>query len=78
MTELANRIIMDDNICNGKLVLGGRRITVQSILEFLAAGDSREDILKQFPSLVPEDIEACLKFAANILDRQYIIKEETA
>ncbi len=78
MTKLANRIIIDDNICNGKPVLNGKRITVQSILEFLAAGDSREDILKQFPSLVPEDIEACLKFAANILDRQYIIKEETA
>lgn len=78
MTKLANRIIIDDNICNGKPVINGKRITVQSVLEFLAAGDSKKEILKQFPSLTIEDIDACLKFAANILNRQYIIKEETA
>ena len=77
MTKLANRIIADDNICNGKPILNGKRITVQSILEFLASGDSKEDILKQFPSLEPGDIEACLSFAATLLDRQYTIKQQT-
>lgn len=67
MTNLTERIITDDNICNGKPVIRGKRITVQSILDYLSSGDSKEDILKQFPSLEPEDIDACLKFA----DRGY-------
>jgi uncharacterized protein (DUF433 family) len=40
------------------------RIPVQSVLEYLAAGDSAEDILAEFPDLEREDILACLEFAA--------------
>jgi len=57
-----NRITIDNNICNGKPTIRGKRITVQTILEFLSAGDSKEEILRQYPSLVSEDIDACLKF----------------
>jgi uncharacterized protein (DUF433 family) len=78
MIQLADRITVDEKICGGKPIIRGLRITVQSILEFLGAGDSREEILKQYPSLEPEDIDACLKFAASMLDRNYIIKEEPA
>lgn len=38
------------------------RITVQTILEFLKAGDNREDILYQYPMLEAEDIDACVNF----------------
>jgi len=55
-------------------IIRGKRITVQTILEFLSAGDSKEDILKQFPSLVAEDIDACLKFAVNLMSHQYSIR----
>jgi len=71
MKYIADRITVDDNICNGKPTIRGSRITVQTILEFLSAGDSAEEILKQYPSLEKEDIEACLKFAASLLKNNY-------
>lgn len=72
--ELSDRITIDPNICNGKPIIRGKRITVQSIIEFLSAGETQEEILKQYPSLEPEDIKACLKFASQIMDRNYILK----
>lgn len=66
MGELISRITIDPNICNGRPTIRGKRITVQTSLEFLAAGDSNEDILYQFPNLEPEDIKACLEFGSNL------------
>ncbi len=75
MDSLIERITIDNNVCNGKPVIRGKRITVQTILEFLSAGDSREDILKQYPSLESADIDACLRFAADLMSHQYSISE---
>lgn len=74
MDFLIDRITVDNNICNGKPIIRGKRITVQTILEFLSAGDSKEEILKQYPSLVSEDIDACLRFAADLMSHQYSIR----
>jgi uncharacterized protein (DUF433 family) len=74
MEYLNYRITLDENICNGKPTIRGRRITVNTILEFLSAGDSAEDILKQYPSLEKEDITACLQFAADLMNKNYTIK----
>ena len=74
MDYLTDRITVDNNICNGKPTIRGKRITVQTILEFLGAGDSKEEILKQYPSLVSDDIDACLKFAADLMNHQYSIR----
>jgi len=46
----ANTVI-DPNICNGRPTIKGTRITVQTVLEFLGAGDSIDDILAEYPSL---------------------------
>jgi len=62
---MSSRITIDPNICNGKPTIRGQRITVQTILEFLAAGDSPNDILEQYPNLEPEDIQAALDLAAG-------------
>jgi len=70
-----DRITVDNNICNGKPTIRGKRISVQTILEFLSAGDSKEEILKQYPTLVQEDIDACLRFAADLMGHQYSIRE---
>ena len=51
-----DRITIDPAVCNGKPTIRGKRITVQTILEFLSAGESREEILSQYPSLENEDI----------------------
>jgi uncharacterized protein (DUF433 family) len=56
MTE--NRISISPDICNGRPVITGTRITVQTILEFLGAGDSVEDVLEEYPSLTAEDIHS--------------------
>jgi uncharacterized protein (DUF433 family) len=47
------------DVCNGKPVLKGTRITVQSVLELLAAGDSVEEVLKAYPSINEKHIRAC-------------------
>ncbi|MGB1120618.1 MAG: DUF433 domain-containing protein [Saprospiraceae bacterium] len=73
--EKINRITVDSQICNGKPTIRGKRITVQTILEYLQAGDTKEDILYQYPSLVKEDIDACLQFAIELMKRRYIIKQ---
>lgn len=41
------------------------RITVYDILEYMASGMSQEDILRDFPDLIREDLQACLAFAAD-------------
>jgi uncharacterized protein (DUF433 family) len=77
MEYIGERITIDDNICNGRPVILGTRITVQTILDFLSAGDSAEDILKQYPALKPDDINASIKFAADLMNRNYTIRKIT-
>lgn len=71
MADLIERITVNPDLCNGKPTIRGKRITVQTILEHLAAGDSRETILFQFPSLEDADIDACLNFAAQMAGRNF-------
>ena len=67
MNYLDGRITIKSDLCNGKPTIRGKRITVQTILEFLSAGESKEEILKQYPSLEEEDISACLSFASQMM-----------
>jgi uncharacterized protein (DUF433 family) len=50
---------------SGKPCIRGMRITVQDILEYLAAGMTEEEILQDFSELTPADVKACLAFAAD-------------
>ena len=74
MEYIIDRITIDDSICNGKPTIRDTRITVQTILDFLSAGDSEKEILKQYPSLESSDIRACIKFAADLMNRNFSIK----
>lgn len=69
---------MDDSICNGKPVIRGMRITVQTIVEFLMAGTSEEEILHQYPMLEKEDLEACRQFAVSLMGNSYSIRNLAA
>lgn len=71
---LRDRITIDAAVCNGKPTIRGKRVTAQTVLEFLSAGESREEILHQYPSLEAEDIDACLAFAAELMGHNYVIK----
>jgi uncharacterized protein (DUF433 family) len=65
MNSLLERITIQPDICHGKPVIRGLRYPVESVLEYLAAGDSFEKILAEFPDLEREDLLACLEFAAQ-------------
>lgn len=75
MEHLTDRITLDSDLCNGRPTIRGKRITVHSVLEFLSAGSTVDEILQAYPSLEKEDISACLKFASQLMERNYTIKE---
>jgi uncharacterized protein (DUF433 family) len=68
MDNLINRITIDPQICNGKPVVRGMRITVKMILDFLAAGETIENLLQAYPYLEREDIFACIHYASLAVD----------
>jgi uncharacterized protein (DUF433 family) len=59
------RIVSNPTICHGNLVIRGTRIMVWLILEYLANGDSIDDVLTAYPSLTREDVSACLAYASR-------------
>ncbi len=67
MTSLLSRITIDPGICHGKPAIRHLRYPVESLLEYLAAGDSMEDLLTEFPDLERDDLLAALEFAAQSL-----------
>ncbi len=58
-----DRITVDPDLCGGRPTIRGKRLTVQTVLEFLAAGDSPDDILEDYEFLELADIKACQQFA---------------
>lgn len=64
---LAPTIVSDPNVMMGKPVVAGTRITVELILEELAAGTSVAELIAGHPALTPEAISAALNFAAGAL-----------
>jgi len=59
------RITLEPDKRGGKPCIRGLRITVYEVLEYLAAGMTEDQLLKDFPDLEREDIRACLAFAAD-------------
>jgi uncharacterized protein (DUF433 family) len=65
-TSIMNeRITIEAGKRSGQPCIRGMRITVKDVLEYLAGGMSREEILADFPNLEKEDITACLDYAAH-------------
>lgn len=61
--QLLERIQVNPKVFGGKPIIRGLRIAVEHVLGMLAAGDTPDTILKEYPLLEPEDIQACLVFA---------------
>ncbi len=74
MSELLKRIVVDPKVMAGKPVIKGTRITVDIILELLAAGMMPEEIAEDY-NISLEDVRAALLYAARILGREEIIVE---
>jgi uncharacterized protein (DUF433 family) len=62
---LSERIVVDSEILAGKPVIRGTRLAVEFILELLAAGQSEQDLLTNYPGLTHDDILACLSYASS-------------
>ena len=72
---MKSRIHIDPEVCNGRPVIAGTRITVQTLLEFLAAGDGIDEVLEAYPSLTREDVLAGLAYASRLMGNQYTIRQ---
>ena len=66
-TELLSRITVRPEVFGGKPIIRDMRIAVEHVLGMLAAGDSTETVLDEYPDLTQEDIQACLLFAHRAL-----------
>ena len=67
MENLLQRITFNQQVLHGKPVIRGLRISVEMILELLAKGATRQEILEDYPELEPVDIQAALAYAQHLV-----------
>ncbi|HEX8209300.1 MAG TPA: DUF433 domain-containing protein [Longimicrobium sp.] len=73
MSNLMERITVNPRQCGGRPCVRGMRIRVTDVLDLLASGQTREQVLEDMPDLEPEDIEACLRFASRRIDHPVVV-----
>ena len=71
--DLLQRISIDPKICHGKPCIHGHRIWVSLIMDLMADGMTTEEILGQYPGLEPDDIRACIAYAAEMTRERIIV-----
>ena len=74
--ELRDRIVIDPGILVGKPIVKGTRISVELVVDLLAAGWSQEQILNSYPTLKPEDIRASLAYVSELLHSEKVFPLE--
>jgi uncharacterized protein (DUF433 family) len=72
MNPLLKRISVDPNICFGKPCIRGTRIWVSLILDFLASGMTMDEVLKEYPQLAMEDIQAAIAYGAEMSRERFV------
>lgn len=75
---LPDRIVVDSRILTGKPVVRGTRISVEFVVDLLAAGWSHAQVLASYPHLAEEDIRACLAYASELLREEKVYPLKTA
>lgn len=70
MPKIAERIVVDTQVMHGKPVIAGTRIPVYAVLNLLAGGFSPEQVVKEYPDLTLEDVQACLAYAARLAEEE--------
>jgi uncharacterized protein (DUF433 family) len=70
-----DRITIDPKVLVGKPIIRGTRISVEFVVDLLGRGWTREQILAEYDHLRPEDIQACLAYASDLLksERVYLL-----
>jgi uncharacterized protein (DUF433 family) len=69
-------ISIDPAVCGGRPTVAGTRVRVTDVLEMLAGGAGEAEIVGDFPYLTPEDIRACIAYAAQALDHPVVLAAE--
>jgi uncharacterized protein (DUF433 family) len=64
--EWREHISVDPNVCHGRACIKGTRVMVSVVLDNLAEGVSPDELLRSYPSLTPESIQAALSYAAEL------------
>ena len=72
MTNWQNHITVDPNICHGKACFRGTRILVSVVLDNIAAGETPESVLRSYPTLDSEGINAAIAYAADLARERVI------
>jgi len=67
-----DRIVLDPDVLVGKPVVKGTRISVELVVDLLARGYTKEQVLGQYDHLTAEDVQACLAYAAEILQSEKV------
>jgi len=75
--QLLERIMINPDIVVGKPTIRGLRITVEQILKALAGGVAIKDLLEDYPELEPEDIQAVLLYAAELVSEEQVFEVRT-
>ena len=70
--NLLQRIVVDAHVVHGKARIKGTRIPVSVVLDNLAAGLSVADIVRSYPSLTPEDVQAAAAYAAELASERVV------
>jgi uncharacterized protein (DUF433 family) len=69
------RIVIDPGILVGKPIIKGTRISVEFVIDLLGRGWTAEQILREYDHLKPDDLQACLAYASEVLksERVYLL-----
>ena len=67
-----NRIVVDPEILVGKPVIKGTRLAVEFIIDLLAQGWTEADILRNYPGVMRQDVQACLAYASTVLKAEKV------
>ena len=72
MENWRDRISVDPQVCHGKVCIKGTRIMVSIILDNLASGEDVSAILRSYPTLKTEDIQAALQYASELVREKIV------
>lgn len=61
------RIVVHPKVLVGKPIIKGTRISVELVIDLLARGYTRDQIIQQYDHLTPDDVQACLAYASDML-----------
>ena len=73
MKNLIKRITINPEVCNGKPTIRNMRFTVAQMLELLASGMTKDEILNDYPYIEIDDVDACLQYASFVTNAKSIV-----